>query len=380
MEDHTTRETHDYTRRSGVMSVFTVAPEDAPDWAHDPEQLANAMEARETRKNSQLAFECRLALPAVLDETDREEIAREFTREVSDRYGVAAIVAIHAPDRNGDERNFHAHILFTTRQMEAEGLTDKVRAFNSPPGKPNPEVTWLRESAANFINDALERAGFDERVDHRSYVDRGIDRVPTEHLGPIANEIERDGRHSHKGDKNREAAERNEQLAQTNGELDAMVAEYAALEAKIAAEEERRLDARWGEADPDYDAGERFEALLNAIADAARDDRVATPEQVEDEGEGARPTQQAQLEKHGAGGAAERLDEFADRFARQIDEAGELQMRDGLTWWERTVIVFGEMRDNVTAWARERWQGFVDFVDSARGRGDNERDDPDLGR
>jgi MobA/MobL family len=102
------------------VSVFTVAPADAPAWAQDPEQLANAMEARETRKNSQLAFECRLALPAALDESDREEIAREFTREVSDRYGVAAIVAIHASDRHGDERNFHAHILFTTRRMEAD--------------------------------------------------------------------------------------------------------------------------------------------------------------------------------------------------------------------------------------------------------------------
>src|SRR5271170_730318 len=78
MEDLTTRETHDYTSKGGVMSVFVVTPPDAPAWAKDPEQLANAMEARETRKNSQLAFECRLALPACLDETDREEIAREF--------------------------------------------------------------------------------------------------------------------------------------------------------------------------------------------------------------------------------------------------------------------------------------------------------------
>jgi MobA/MobL family len=130
MEDRTTRETHDYTLKGGVMSVFVVAPPDAPEWARDPEQLASAMEARETRKNSQLAFECRLALPACLDETDREEIAREFSRTISDRYG-GVIGAVHAPDRNGDERNFHVHILFTTHRLEAEGLTEKVRAFNT---------------------------------------------------------------------------------------------------------------------------------------------------------------------------------------------------------------------------------------------------------
>ena len=185
-----------------------------------------------------------LALPACLDETDREEIAREFSRTISDRYGVAVISAVHAPDRNGDERNLHAHILISTRRVEADGLTEKVRAFNTRPGKPNPEVTRLRETAADIINEALERAGFDERVDHRSFEDRGIDRLPNEHLGPIANEIERDGRHSHKGDKNREIAERNDELAQTNEHIDALVAEYAAIEAQIVAEEERRLNER----------------------------------------------------------------------------------------------------------------------------------------
>jgi hypothetical protein len=55
-------------------------------------------------------------------------------------------------------------------------------------------------------------------------------------------------------------------------------------------------------------------------------------------------------------------------------------MRDGLTWWERTATVFSELRANVTTCASERREGFVDFVDSARGSGDNDRDDPDLGK
>src|ERR1700722_11554603 len=77
MHDLTSGETHDYERRSGVLSVFTVAPDEAPAWAHDPEQLANAMEARETRKNSQLAFEWTLALPSAVSPEAREQIARD---------------------------------------------------------------------------------------------------------------------------------------------------------------------------------------------------------------------------------------------------------------------------------------------------------------
>jgi hypothetical protein len=57
---------HDYTRRRGVEATFTVAPADAPEWAHNPESLWNAAERAETRKNSTLAREVELALPSLL--------------------------------------------------------------------------------------------------------------------------------------------------------------------------------------------------------------------------------------------------------------------------------------------------------------------------
>ena len=53
-------------------------------------------------------------------------------QKLVERYGVAADVAIHAPHREGDQRNHHAHILTTTRVLSAEGLTDKTRATTSP--------------------------------------------------------------------------------------------------------------------------------------------------------------------------------------------------------------------------------------------------------
>jgi hypothetical protein len=65
------------------------------------------------------------------------------------------------------------------------------------------------------------------------------------------------------------------------------------------------------------------------------------------------PSAQLEDEKHGGGHEAERLDAFADKFSEQISTHEEIQMSDGFTWWERTINIFGEIRDNVANWARQ---------------------------
>jgi hypothetical protein len=172
---------HDYTRRRGVEATFTVAPKDAPQWAHDPEALWNAAEQRETRKNSTLAREVELALPSFLSPDDRQRIAQRFAEELVQRYRVAVSVAIHAPGGKGDNRNHHAHILFTTREMTPDGLADKTRVLDDKKTGPQ-EVKKLRELAADIINESLAAVNSDIRVDHRSFKERGIEQEPTTHL------------------------------------------------------------------------------------------------------------------------------------------------------------------------------------------------------
>jgi len=242
LEDHEYGELRDYTRRSGVVTAFTLAPEHA-DWACDPERLWNAAEAAEKRRNSQVARECELALPAALSTTERESIVRTFAQDLVARYGVAVTVAIHLPSRHGDERNHHAHLLMTTREVKAEGLGKKTRVLDAKATGPA-EVRWMRQHAADLINEALEAAGSDERVDHRSFADRGVVREPTTHLGPTASNMERRGKPTERGRANRETRER-------NAELDALVGELASLDAEIVAEQERALDARYGPASPE---------------------------------------------------------------------------------------------------------------------------------
>ena len=129
--------------------------------------LVNRVEAAETRRNSQLAREIRVALPAELDHAERVELVRDFCQRSFVDRGMVADIALHAPGLTGDERNHHAHILLTTREIDAEGFTAKNRDWNAV------EVLegW-REAWAVECNAALEHAGTEVRVDHRTLVEQ----------------------------------------------------------------------------------------------------------------------------------------------------------------------------------------------------------------
>ena len=195
---------HDYTRKQGIEETFIVAPESAPAWAQDRSKLWNEAEASETRRNSVTAREWELALPSEISAEDRSQITREFAEELVSRYGVAVDVAIHAPHREGDQRNHHAHVLTSTRKLESEGFTAKTRVLDSAKTG-GVEIKQMRGVWAELQNRALERVGEVERVDHRSLEKqreaaqhRGdtlsaeeLDRDPELKLGPAANYMER---------------------------------------------------------------------------------------------------------------------------------------------------------------------------------------------
>ncbi len=195
---------HDYTRKQGIEETFIVAPETAPAWAHDRSKLWNEAEASETRRNSVTGREWELALPSEISAEDRSQITRQFAEELVSRYGVAVDVAIHAPHREGDQRNHHAHVLTSTRKLEAGGFTAKTRVLDSAKTG-GVEIEQMRGVWAELQNRALERAGEVERVDHRSLEtqreaaqERGdtlsaeeLDRDPELKLGPAANSMER---------------------------------------------------------------------------------------------------------------------------------------------------------------------------------------------
>ena len=199
--DERTGVLHDYQRRRGVEAVFLLLPANAPDWACDRARLWNAAEQAETRKNSTVAREFEIALPAELDAEQRQRLTVDFARELVERHGCAADVAIHQPSREGDSRNHHAHILLSTRRLAAAGFTEKTRELDD---LKTGEIGRWRERFAEVQNARLREAGVEARVDHRSLEAQEIDREATIHLGPTATALERRGVPTRLGESNRE--------------------------------------------------------------------------------------------------------------------------------------------------------------------------------
>ncbi len=69
-------------------------------------------------------------MPHELTDEQRTDAVREFAAALVKRYGVAIDFAIHAPDRHGDERNYHAHLLMTTRRLGPDGFGQKTRELD----------------------------------------------------------------------------------------------------------------------------------------------------------------------------------------------------------------------------------------------------------
>ncbi len=172
----------DYRRKSGVLYAEILAPDGAPRWATDRAALWNQSEAAEKRVDAHIAREIQLSLPHELTEAQRQQLTGKFARHLCDLYSVAIDVCIHAPGRDNDQRNHHAHLMLCQRQFDANqeaGFSrNKIREFDAIASqrkkKNNPVEQW-RELWGRMVNDALKSAnvksesGVPERVNYLSY-------------------------------------------------------------------------------------------------------------------------------------------------------------------------------------------------------------------
>lgn len=214
LQDERTGQVCDYSRKGGIAHSEIIAPDQIPDWMRDRAQLWNAVEKIETRKNSQLSREIQLSLPHELTPDQRRDLVRGFVQEQFVDRGMIADVAIHAPNPKGDERNHHAHIMLTMRELTAEGFHSKKSTPTARAWNDKALLEKWREKWAQNQNRELEKRGHESRVDHRSYEAQGADREPSQHLGYVAADMERNGKPSRIGDQNREIANDNRKRAQ----------------------------------------------------------------------------------------------------------------------------------------------------------------------
>jgi hypothetical protein len=176
-KDEIQEKTFDYTRGAkGVIQSVILAPENAPAWALDSGQLWNTVERSEKRVDAQLAREFILAVPPELSADEQFKTAVAWAKKELVGSGMVAEISLHHP---ASGTNPHVHILTMMRKIDGEKFSaKKPREWNDKALLVKQRETW-----AQAVNAALEKAGRAEPVNHRSLKDRGIEREPQPKIG-----------------------------------------------------------------------------------------------------------------------------------------------------------------------------------------------------
>lgn len=204
--------TIDYSGKRNLAHEEFLLPPDAPDWARQlitdrsvtgaVEVFWNEVEAFEKRADAQFAKEFIIALPVELSQEQNIALMRQFVFEQVLARGQVADWVYH--DEPG---NPHVHLMTSLRPLTETGFGPKKIAVTGPDGQPLRTASgkiqyrlWAGEKAEflqqrqvwlDLQNQHLALAGLEIRVDGRSYAERGLDIVPTTHIGVAAKGMQR---------------------------------------------------------------------------------------------------------------------------------------------------------------------------------------------
>ncbi len=230
--------THDYTRKGGVVHTEIMLPPHAPPSFSDRSTLWNSVELYEKAGNAQLAREIDAALPIELSREEQIRLVREYCSSQFVSKGMCVDFAIH--DTNSG--NPHCHIMLTMRPLDERGawaakskkeydLDENGERIRLPSGRykthkvdltgwndKDNTLLW-RKAWADYTNDFLERNGSPQRIDHRSNAERGIDEIPTVHMGVAACQMEKKGIATEKGELNRSIQKTNRLIREIRAQV-----------------------------------------------------------------------------------------------------------------------------------------------------------------
>lgn len=177
------------------------------------------------RASAIVQYRMLLQLPYELDAAQQARLVETFCERIFGRLGLPYVAAIHKPDADGDQRNYHAHICFSTRPTERIApfvwrvAQEKVNQLTDAEG-----IKLIRAQFAAILNGACKKAGLDKRYTHQTYQQRGLDAQRTEHYGPARAGAFRRGEKVDLVNKNALVIDRNEaaddvRIARTRCEL-----------------------------------------------------------------------------------------------------------------------------------------------------------------
>ena len=230
--------THSYRRKEGILYTEILLPTGVPAWSR--QELWNAADLADRRKNSCVGREYEIALPAQkFSHEEREELTRLFALHVVNKYGVAVDFSIHKPEKkNGeDSLNFHAHIMTSTRVLTPDGFGKKTRVLDDMKTR-SAEINDLRQEWENILNKAFFEKNI-PLVSCKSFRERGLSDLgyqPTVHVGPDRYETKTDLQA--KNDRRKRANQAIDQaialdMAQEEKAAQDLTQEITALEAEI---------------------------------------------------------------------------------------------------------------------------------------------------
>lgn len=193
----------------GVLHKEIVAPDGAPSWVYDRQELWNRADQAEKRHDSRLARKLTISLPHELSPEQNIELMRGFIKERFVSQGLVVDFAIHAPDFDANQRHVHCHLLLSRRELMPAGFGKLFRGLEQ--GK---ALQADRKAFEQHTNRALERAGIEARVSSDSLYARGIVREPEPVLGDKGTEEMRRKKHSRRGTLDEKTKERIARFAQ----------------------------------------------------------------------------------------------------------------------------------------------------------------------
>jgi len=204
LHDERIDRTHDFTNKGGVVHSEVLLPEGAPEHLSDREQLWNAVEASEKRKDAQLSREVEFAIPRELNQEQGIALARDFVEREFVTSGMIADLNVHWDIGADGLAKPHAHVMLTMREVDADGFGAKVRDWNR-----TELVEQWRECWAEHVNERLAELDIDARIDHRSLEAQGIGLEPQDKIGPAASRMDGRGLEAERIEEHRAIAERN---------------------------------------------------------------------------------------------------------------------------------------------------------------------------
>lgn len=244
--------------RSVMPESFILTPKNAPEWASDREKLWNEVERKDRRANSRYAKEFNVALPVELSEDEQKELLTKYVQENFVDEGMVADVAIHRDNLD----NPHAHVMLTNRPFNPDGtwgLKSKRENILDENGNktytgnsrfPRSRKVWLvdwdkkekitewRHNWAASVNQVLEQKNIPDRISEKSFIEQGIDDIPTQHEGINSKRHERKefNQQVKKYRKTKANYKNNQEKVINRGHLDSLSKHFSFNEKKVVKE------------------------------------------------------------------------------------------------------------------------------------------------